>query len=188
MAHQFPIDLAFPADFIVREIEQTPLGALVHRLGIQRGATSHWVVEIVGQRQKWMGLVGLEPPPVRGAMTGIFSTPHPSRFCLLASGKATLVDVDDPSVSNPLGVYPVVAVRAVKADGLLLLATPQIVGALDQGGLAWRTDRLAIDSLRMDEVNQGRLAGVSDPDGDDLARDFVVDLQTGEHEGGSEVV
>jgi hypothetical protein len=46
-----------------------------------------------------------------------------------------------------------------------------------------RFGRGAIESLRMDEVMGGRLAGVADPH-DAEPRDFVVDLETGRHEGG----
>lgn len=58
------------------------------------------------------------------------------------------------------------------------------ITALDESGLRWQTDRLSIDGIRLDEVEGCRLAGVADPD-DSEPRDFVVDLDTGRHEGGT---
>jgi len=37
--------------------------------------------------------------------------------------------------------------------------------------------------LRLDEIDDGRLAGVADP-GDDESRNSVIDLRTGRQEGG----
>ncbi|MGH2708856.1 MAG: hypothetical protein ACRDJK_11250, partial [Actinomycetota bacterium] len=98
---------------------------------------------------------------------------------------ASLVDVDTPERFEILDTAgPVVAVRPVVSDGLLLLASPWAVTALGEDGVRWQTGRLAIERIRLDEIEGGRLAGVADPD-DDEPRDFVVDLQTGRHEGGA---
>jgi len=134
-------------------------------------------------------LAALRKPPesVRQALTGVYPTPSPSTLCAVVGGDAVLIDVEHPGRHEWLETGgAVVAVRPVVAEGLLLLATPWSITALDSSGQLWQTQRLAIDGLRMDEVSDGLLAGVADPD-DMEPRDFAVDLRSGRHEGGGVV-
>jgi hypothetical protein len=77
----------------------------------------------------------------------------------------------------------VVAVKPILRENILLLATPWNVTGIGGQGVAWTTGRLAIDGLRLDESQEGWVAGVADPK-DAEPRDFVIDLRTGKHEGG----
>ena len=52
--------------------------------------------------------------------------------------------------------------------------------------MLWKTRRLAIDGLRLDESQSGLVAGVADPQ-DVEPGDFVINLRTGSHEGGAKV-
>lgn len=78
---------------------------------------------------------------------------------------------------------PLVGVEPVPSAGLLLHLTPWSVTAVGtDGGAAWRTGRLAVDELRADEVGDGWLLGVADPD--DEAREYAVRLRDGSSRGG----
>jgi hypothetical protein len=103
---------------------------------------------------------------------------------VVVGGDAYLIDVDSPDDFEVLDTGgPVVAVFSLPTEGVLLLVSPWVVTGVDQSGRAWQTGRLAIDGVRLDEVQDGHVAGVADP-GDDEPRDFVIDLRTGRHEGG----
>jgi len=69
-------------------------------------------------------------------------------------------------------------------DGVLLIATPQRVTAIDAGGTRWRTRRLAIDGIVLDRIEPGRMVGTADPGDGPNARSFSVDLLSGDAEGG----
>jgi hypothetical protein len=122
----------------------------------------------------------------RGAVTGLYRTPDALTVCAIVSGQAYLIEVTSPMAHQAIDTGgPVIAVRAVLgAMSQLLLATPWRITAVGATGVLWRTGRLAIEWLRMDEVLDARLAGVADPD-DEEPHDFAVDLRTGEHEGGA---
>jgi hypothetical protein len=132
----------------------------------------------------WTGGVRAGGPSVGSPSTGIYTTPNKSRVLVVAKGDAYLIDIQDPTNYKALSTGgPVVAVKPIKKENVLLLATPWDVTAIGQDGVLWTTGRLAIDGLRLDESQDGRVAGVADPR-DLEPRDFVIDLRTGKHEGG----
>lgn len=175
---------AFPAGYEVEVIDSAPDDALVfERPGsIGSGAVVAEVTPDGGRG--WVGVARAGGPSVLGAVSGVFSTPVKTGLLLVGRGDAFLVDVDAPEHFEVIGTGgPVVAVRPAVEEGLLLLASPWVITALAEDGVRWQTGRLAIEGIRLDEIQAGRLAGVADPD-DDEPRDFVVDLRTGRHEGG----
>jgi hypothetical protein len=79
---------------------------------------------------------------------------------------------------------PVVAAYEVASEDCLLLVTPWAITAVGREGVLWTTERIAIDGLRIDEVADGWLRGVSDPD-DEEPGDFAVEMATGRLVGGA---
>lgn len=78
---------------------------------------------------------------------------------------------------------PIVAVRSAVNDGLLVLATSRRVVGVGADGVVWRTPRLAIDGIGLEQPSGGGLPGVADQRGED--QEFVIDLRSGQHRGGS---
>lgn len=180
-------DVAFPADYQAQLLEEQTVGGASYAFG-REGQPASGVDVLIEVRlpdgERWVGAVRRPPPTVKGALTAYHPTPYPRRVCVVAGGDAYLIDVDQPKAFEVLDTGgPVVAVHSVVSDGLLLLASPWVVTAIDHNGRAWQTERLAINGVRLDETDDGRLAGVADPD-DDEPRDFLIDLRTGRHEGG----
>lgn len=141
------------------------------------------LVEVVTSSGQWTGLVGNAPDSVTAAHSGVYSTSAASTVCIVARGDVYFIDVETPDRWWVLEDSPVIAVRSAVNAGLLVLATPWRVIAADATGVKWRTPRLAIDGLRLDDPTAGEVAGLADPD-DDESRDFVIDLITGQHRGG----
>lgn len=177
-------DDAFPAGYEVEVIESIPDDAFVFE-GPGSTRSGGVVIKVATEGgRRWVGVARAGGPSVQGALSGVFSTPAKTRLLLIGRGDAFLVDVDAPERFEALDTGgPVVAVRPVAGEGLLLLASPWTITAIGADGVRWQTGRLAIEGIRLDEVQAGQLAGVADPD-DDEPRDFVVDLRTGRHEGG----
>ena len=177
-------DDVFPASYEVAVIDSVLDDALVFE---RPGSVSNGevVVEVTTDDGRcWVGAARAGGPSVRGALSGVFSTPAKTRLLLVGRGDAFLVDVTAPERFEAIDTGgPVVGIRPVLDEGLLLVVSPWVITALGEDGVRWQTDRLAIEGIRLDEVEGGRLAGVADPD-DDEPRDFVVDLHTGRHEGG----
>jgi hypothetical protein len=142
-----------------------------------------WMVRTQSGRQ-WRGVVRAGRPPVRGAITGIFGTPDPITMCAIANGDAFLINSEDPATGQYIGTGgPVVIVAPAIKDDVLLLASPWVVTAVCAEGRTWQTRRLSVEGLRLDEIADGWLRGVSDPD-EEEARNFAVNLRTGESRGG----
>jgi hypothetical protein len=181
-------DETFPADYEARILDETRSAEPSHHLGRSdsQGLSPMFVEVAPNDGVPWVVTVEKPGPTVKGVLSGTFATPNPARVLILAGGDPYLVDVHNPDGFEALETAdPVVAVLPAVSDGLLLLASPWAVTAVGRNGVAWQTGRLAIDGLRLDEIDGGKIAGVADPDSDDESRDFAIDLRTGAHEGGT---
>ena len=117
--------------------------------------------------------------------TGVFACPNPEEVCFVAGGYAYLVNTAEPGGCTHLGLRPVVEVRVLAEQGLLLFAGFHSLLAWGVEGLAWETRRLSWEGVRIEGVIGDELRGF----GWDLRTDrevgFVVDLRSGECEGGA---
>lgn len=117
--------------------------------------------------------------------TGVFASPRADELCAVAGGYAYLVDTLAPERCIHLAMRPVVDLRVAPAQGLLLFIGFHTIGAWGANGLAWETQRLSWEGLRLTELTADSLHGF----GWDLIADkelaFTVDLATGSHTGGA---
>jgi hypothetical protein len=179
------VELTFPVVYGVELLAELPARDGTDHVFARAGriADGGVLVDVVANDGEWTGLVGNAPDSVTAAHSGVYSTPAPSMVCVVARGDAYFIDVEAPQQWWVLDESPVIAVRPAVSAGLLVFATPWRVVAADATGVRWRTPRLAINGMRLDEPVEGEIAGLADPD-DDESRDFVVDLITGRHRGG----
>lgn len=176
----------FGSEFDV-SIADYPAGA-AHYTVAADGAGARTIVITVepsGERP-WTAAFAAPDPGIR-ALTALLSTPSPTGLCVIERGTVFLGDVRDPggfSVVDTKG--PVVGAEELTSEGLLLLLTPWEITAVGTDGVLWTTGRIAIDGLRVDEVDGGWVRGVADPD-DEEPRDFALDLVNGHVIGGAEI-
>jgi len=182
---EITVELALPAAYDVRLLTEIPgHGGVDHIFARDdRIVDGGVLVEVGGGGGGWTGSVANGARSVAGAHSGVYSTPSPSTLCVVARGDAYLIDAESPERWWVLEDSPVVTVRCMVAEKLLVFATPWRVIAVGEEGVAWRTSRIAIDGIALGEAVGGELAGIADPD-DDEAQDFVVELRTGHHRGG----
>ena len=113
------------------------------------------------------------------APSGIWSCPDRDELCAVAGGYAYVVDARDPERFTHVELRPVLEVRAAPEQKLLLFCGSYSVLAWGAQGLAWKTQRLSSEGLRITEIRDGVLRGI----GWDLMTDrevpFAVDLATG---------
>jgi hypothetical protein len=178
----------FPAAYFTREIEELPPGADVAELRPKGQSGPGGLIFEVDPNvaDSWIGFA--RPSVIRSskAVSGLVTTPNPNQLCVIARGTAYLVDATNQGYCPVSASSPIMAVTSLQQVGLLLLATPWVVIGIGREGFAWQTGRLAIDGLRLDEADESRLIGVADPDSVE-PREFVIDLQTGVHQGGAVV-
>lgn len=144
---------------------------------VERGALEVMVRPAVGAPFLGTFALGFADP---AAPSGIWSCPNGDELCAVAGGYAYIVDTRDPERFTHLEFRPVLQVLPAPEQHLLLFCGSYSVLAWGEQGLAWKTQRLSSEGLRITEIRDGALHGF----GWDLMMDrevpFVVDLKTGQ--------
>ncbi len=120
---------------------------------------------------------------------GVFACPNPQEMCAVAGGYAYIVDTARPERSTHLGMRPVAEVKVLAAQRLLLFVGFHTIAAWGERGLAWETERLSWEGLRLGEIERTAEGDVLRGFGWDLMADkevpFTVELATGQAQGGA---
>jgi hypothetical protein len=116
--------------------------------------------------------------------TGVYSCPNPNELCAVAGGYAYLIDTLNPKHCTHLSMKPVVEVRPLTAQNLLLFVGFQSMLAWGPQGIAWESARLSWEGIRITTIDGNRLQGTGWNLLTDRETPFTVDLLTGYHEGG----
>ncbi|MBS1800782.1 MAG: hypothetical protein JSS95_13255 [Acidobacteria bacterium] len=120
----------------------------------------------------------------RSMPTGVHACPNPSELCAVAGGYAYIIDTLNPQTSTHIRLKPVVEVRAVASQNLLLFVGFHTILAWGADGEAWHTRRLSWEGLRLTGVEGEMLHGTGWNMLTDKDVPFTVDLKTGQHRGG----
>jgi hypothetical protein len=116
--------------------------------------------------------------------TGVFACPDAVQLCAVAGGYAYIIDTERPEHSTHIALKPVVEVRPLAAQGLLLFVGFHSMTTWGWNGMAWESGRLSWEGVRIISVDGDVLHGM----GWNLLTDrevaFSVDLLTGQHQGG----
>jgi hypothetical protein len=115
----------------------------------------------------------------------VCSTPDPERFCLAVGGYAYLVKASAPAEWQRIEQRPVVDLRVLPQQQLVLFAGFTSITAFSNSGLAWTTERLTWEGLAITEIDGDKLLGHGWDALADKEVPFEVDLKTGKHTGGA---
>ena len=185
-------DLAFPHNWSVEVLQSAPLIAPARQFtypqqiageedALARGALQLLIHPSTGGNFLATCALGFTD---KSMPTGIYSCPNPHHLCALAGGYAYIIDTDHPDQSTHIPLKPVVEVRTLPEQSLLIFAGFQTILAWNQLGQAWETQRLSWEGLRISSIDGNTLHGT----GWNLLTDkdvpFTVDLLTGHHQGG----
>lgn len=190
MKQHFRFDFTFPRNYEVRMLEAAPP---VHPLE----KVYHFPVELEeGDRN---GIYLRVTPNAGPAWTGFFaqgfdsdqvvsqvcSTPDPESFCIVVGGYAYIVKAGNPVEWLRIEQRPVVDLRVLTQQGLLLFTGFTSITAVNKSGIAWTTERLTWEGLTITEINGATLRGKGWDAIADKEAAFEVDLKTGKHTGGA---
>jgi len=115
------------------------------------------------------------------APTGVWSCPDARWMCAVSGGYAYVVNTEKPEEFAQVEFRPVLEVRALREQGLLLFAGHHALMAWGRGGKAWQTARLSWEGVRITAIEGRWLHGVGWDMPTDRDVPFRVDLKTGEH-------
>lgn len=113
------------------------------------------------------------------APTGLWSTPEPERICAVSGGYAYLIDTTTPDRFTMLPYRPVLEVRVVVAEALLLFVGHHSVLAWGPDGQAWESAKLSDEGVHLAGIDDGVLRGKGWEMMSDREKPFALDLRTG---------
>jgi len=180
------MDTTFPRLYEYRKLTELPNSSVpcfYYPEAKKRGGGDGLILEISPELGRpWLGIFkfgGLSPFGV----TGVFATPNPYVVCVVSKGAGYFVLADAPTSWEAVGFGPILDVRPVPAQGLLVFAGYNELIAFGANGLRWRTQDLVWDDLVITEVTDTHIRGRGwNPQEEAASYRFSVDLRTGEHE------
>jgi hypothetical protein len=113
------------------------------------------------------------------APTGLWSTPEPEKICAVAGGYAYLIDTTAPEHFTMLPYRPVLEVRALAAESLLMFVGHRSLLAWGPRGMAWESAKLSDEGVMIASIDGGVLRGTGWEMKSDREKPFVLDLRTG---------
>jgi hypothetical protein len=190
MKQHFRFDFAFPRNYEVRMLEAPPPVHPVEKLyhypvELEEGDRSGAYVRVTPQSgPPWVGFfaLGFDSDQVVSALC---STPDPGQFCVVVGGYAYLVNAADSAEWMRVDQRPVVDLRSLPQQGLLLFVGFTSITAVGSSGIAWTTERLSWEGLTITEIDGDKLLGHGWDALADKEVPFEVDLKTGKHTGGA---
>ena len=111
--------------------------------------------------------------------TGLWSTPKPEEICAVAGGYAYLIDTAAPERFTMIPYRPVLEIRALVQDGLLLFVGHHSILAWGRDGKAWESEKLSDEGVTISEIDSGVLRGTGWEMMTDRERPFALDLRSG---------
>lgn len=118
-----------------------------------------------------------------GAPTGIFSTPDPAWICAVSGGYAYLINTLAPEQFEQIPYRPVLEVRQLVEQNLLIFSSHYSLLAWKREGIVWQTGRLSSEGVEILSVDGSILHGRGWDMITDRDMDFSIDLKTGERIG-----
>jgi hypothetical protein len=145
---------------------------------VERGALEVMILPRASHAQPFLATcaLGFRDP---AAPTGLWSTPNPEKLCAVAGGYAYLIDTAAPENLTMLPYRPVLQVRAVVAEGLLLFVGHHAILAWGPGGQAWESPKLSDEGVTIASIDGSVLRGSGWDMRSDREKPFALDLRTG---------
>ncbi len=113
------------------------------------------------------------------APTGLWSAPEPGKICAVAGGYAYLIDTTTPDRFTMIPYRPVLEVRALVAEALLLFVGHHSILAWGANGQAWESAKLSDEGVAILSVGDGVLRGKGWEMMSDREKPFTLDLRSG---------
>ena len=190
MKQHFRFDYTFPRNYELRVLEAAPPVHPVEKLyhfpaELEEGDRSGTYLRVAPQSgPAWAGffVLGFDSDQV---VSAVCSTPDPDSFCAVVGGYAYVAKAADPAQWLRVEQSPVVDLRVLSQQGLLLFAGFTSITAVGSAGILWTTDRLTWEGLTITEIKGDKLLGRGWDALADKEVAFEVDLKTGSHTGGA---
>jgi hypothetical protein len=179
-------DLTFPHSYDVEEVGEWPgtgsFGVPVIYIPQPKNRAEHeglWLRLKAKSGKAWIGIFafGYTSPP---AFSRVISSPDQECVCVVSNGGGYIVNVEKPEIWERTPTTPVLDVRSVPEQRLLVFADFIRLAAYGSKGLAWRSPQLCWDGLKITKITSETVEGTGyDPTNPGTETRFAVELRTG---------
>jgi len=114
-----------------------------------------------------------------GVPTGIWSAPRKDEICAVSGGYAYMIDTAAPENFTMIPFRPVMEIRPVVAQNLLLFISHQAILGWGADGQAWESEKLSDEGIKITDIAGGILQGTGWDRKTDRETRFALDLPTG---------
>ncbi len=111
--------------------------------------------------------------------TGLWSCPNANELCAVSGGYAYMIDTTAPERFTMIAYRPVLEVRPLRAQGLLLFVGHHAMLAWGAGSMAWESEKLSDEGITITSIEDGQLHGLDWNMMADKETPFALDLRTG---------
>jgi hypothetical protein len=179
-------DFVFPHSYEVEELREWP-GTGVFSIPViyyppPKSRPEHnglWLKVKARSGKAWIGVFafGYHSPP---AISRVLSSPDAGKVCVVSKGSAYVVNAEQPEAWHEIPVTPVLDVRPLLEQKLLVFADFTRLAAYGSDKFAWQSTRLCWDELKITNVTSGIIEGTGyDPTNSLTKLRFAVDVKTG---------
>jgi hypothetical protein len=113
------------------------------------------------------------------APSGLWSTPKPEELCAVAGGYAYLIDTTTPERFVMISYRPVLEIRPLVQENLLLFVGHHSILAWGHDGQAWESAKLSDEGVTITGTDGGILRGTGWEMIRDREKPFAIDLRSG---------
>ncbi len=145
---------------------------------VERGALEVLIRPAAPEAQPFLATcaLGFHDP---AAPTGLWSAPNPEEICAVAGGYAYLIDSTAPERFTMIAYRPVLEIRPLVREGLLLFVGHHSILAWGREGQVWESEKLSDEGLTITGIEGGVLCGMGWQMIADKEVPFVLDLRSG---------
>jgi hypothetical protein len=112
--------------------------------------------------------------------TGLWATPNEAEICAVSGGYAYIIDTAAPERFTMIPYRPVLEIRPITRQNLLLFVGHHSIIAWGESGQAWQSERLTSEGLTIASIHGHVLQGKGWDMMTDKEIPFTVDLRTGQ--------
>lgn len=160
-------------------------GSILYHYGKNEDITGNETIVRVWPkgRDPWFGVFPQGYDDVE--VTGLHVWPSTRKLFVIAGGSGYVVDIGNPHNWSAAHLSPITSFDSEAVDGLFVISDNLRVAAYSADQLLWKSDQISWNGIKNLKVTGDGIIGEAWDDLWGAWVSFLVDPQTGKHEGGA---
>ena len=166
------------SDIKVEILPGLPANDNVHQFTFEgrRTYSEGFVIRVISEKYgEWIG--NYQPASPSTNFYGIFSYPLKNHICVVADGRAYIVNVKIPDQYQVMRFGAIYNV--LERENVLIFVTHTHMHAYGENGLFWKTKKLSLDGINIGRIEQNFIIATAYSPRTSFLYQFKLDLVTG---------